>query len=167
MPEQVSAVSIRDQDEDQVHKMRASGQRRLVRDFLSSNEGNLGNITVDYKLYEKLAPQHGFIIFTKDVLEEGLRGGQINLPVSRCGLNDQFSCGWRGGFRLLSPDELSDDLQLLFGGAKAMIVTWLVAIKEEAAREGLAHEERIVRLLNQHVEEVIVLDSDDEVDDDF
>jgi hypothetical protein len=38
-------------------------------------------------------------------------------------------------------------------------------IKEEAAQEGLAHEEHIVRLLNQHVEEVIVLDSDDEVDD--
>ena len=53
----------------------------------------------------------------------------------------------------------------LFGGAKAMKVTWLVAIKEEAAREGLAHEEHIVQLLNQHVEEVIVLDSDDEADD--
>ena len=65
----------------------------------------------------------------------------------------------------MSANELSDDIQLLFGGAKAMKVTWLFAIKEEAAREGLAHEEHIVRLLNQHVEEVIVLDSDDEVDD--
>ena len=44
-------------------------------------------------------------------------------------------------FANLSANELSDDIQLLFGGAKAMKVTWLVAIKEEAAREGLAHEE--------------------------
>jgi hypothetical protein len=163
MPEQVRAASLR--DEDQVHMMRA--KRRLVRDFLSSKEGNLENITVDYNLYEKLSsnPEHGFIIFKQDVLKEGLQGGQINLPVRRCGLSGRFICGWRGGFALLSANELSDDIQLLFGGAKAMKVTWLVAIKEEAAREGLAHEEHIVRLLNQHVEEVIVLDSDDEVDD--
>jgi hypothetical protein len=43
-------------------------------------------------------------------------------------------------FANLSANELSDDIQLLFGGANAMKVTWLVAIKEEAAREGLAHE---------------------------
>ena len=167
MPEQVSAASVR--DEDQVHLMRAAkGQRRrLVRDFLSSKEGNLQNITVDYDLYEMLARdvEHGFTSFNKDVLKEGLQGGKINLPVRRCDLTGRFICGWRGGFAYLSPKELSDDLQLLFGGAKAMIFTWLVAIKEEAAREGLAHEEHIVRLLNQHVEEVIVLDSDDEVDD--
>jgi hypothetical protein len=163
MPEQVRAASLR--DEDQVHMMRA--KRRLVRDFLSSKEGNLENITVDYNLYEKLSsnPEHGFIIFKQDVLKEGLQGGQINLPVRRCGLTGRFICGWRGGFANLSANELSDDIQLLFGGAKAMKVTWLVAIKEEAAREGLAHEEHIVRLLNQHVEEVIVLDSDYEVDE--
>ena len=48
-------------------------KRRLVRDFLSSKEGNLENITVDYNLYEKLSsnPEHGFIIFKQDVLKEG------------------------------------------------------------------------------------------------
>ena len=63
-------------------------KRRLVRDFLSSKEGNLENITVDYNLYEKLSsnPEHGFIIFKQDVLKEGLQGGQINLPVRRCDL---------------------------------------------------------------------------------
>ena len=77
-----------------------------------------------------------------------------NLPVRRCDLTGRFICGWRGGgwrggiavggvasqFANLSANELSDDIQLLFGGANAMKVTWLVAIKEEAAREGLAHE---------------------------
>ena len=165
MPEQVRAASLRDEDHD--HMVRAKGQRRLVRDFLSSKEGNLQNITVDYNLYEKLArdEERGFITFKQDVLKEGLQGGQINLPVRRCDLTGRFICGWRGGSALLSANELSDDIQLLFGGAKAMKVTWLVAIKEEAAREGLAREEHIVQLLNQHVEEVIVLDSDDEVDD--
>ena len=145
--------------------VRAKGQRRLVRDFLSSKEGNLQNITVDYNLYEKLArnPEHGFVTFKQDVLKEGLQGGQINLPVNRCNWTGRFICGWTS--RFLSANELSDDIQLLFGGAEAMKVTWLVAIKEEAAREGLAREEHIVQLLNQHVEEVIVLDSGDEADD--
>ena len=62
MPEQVRAASVR--DEDHVHLMRAANgqRRRLVRDFLSSKEGNLQNITVDYNLYEKLArnPEHRF-----------------------------------------------------------------------------------------------------------
>ena len=165
MPEQVRAASLR--DEDHLHMVRAKGQRRLVRDFLSSKEGNLQNITVDYNLYEKLArdEERGFITFKQDVLKEGLQGGQINLPVNRCKWTGRFICGWRGGSAFLSANELSDDIQLLFGGAKAMKVTWLVAIKEEAAREGLAREEHIVQLLNQHVEEVIVLDSDDEADD--
>ena len=163
MPEQVRAASLR--DEDHLHMVRAKGQRRLVRDFLSSKEGNLQNITVDYNLYEKLArdPEHGFVIFKQDVLKEGLQGGQINLPVNRCNRTGRFICGWTS--RFLSANELSDDIQLLFGGAEAMKVTWLVAIKEEAAREGLAREEHIVQLLNQHVEEVIVLDSGDEADD--
>ena len=70
-----------------------------MRDFLSSKEGNLENITVDYNLYEKLSsnPEHGFIIFKQDVLKEGLQGGQINLPVRRCDLTGRFICGWRGG----------------------------------------------------------------------
>ena len=63
MPEQVRAASLRDEDHD--HMVRAKGQRRLVRDFLSSKEGNLQNITVDYNLYEKLArdEERGFITF--------------------------------------------------------------------------------------------------------
>ena len=114
MPEQVRAASLR--DEDHVHMMRAKGQWRLVRDFLSSKEGNLQNITVDYNLYEKLArnPEHGFVTFKQDVLKEGLQGGQINLPVKRCKWTaGRFICGWRGGFANLSANELSDDIQLL------------------------------------------------------
>ena len=44
-----------------------------------------------------------------------------------------------------------------------MIVTWYVAVKVEAAREGLAHEREVVQRLNQPIDDVIsLLESDDE-----
>ena len=102
---------------------------------------------------------------TVELLKRGNAAKTLMTEAVRCKWTGRFICGWRGGFAFLSANELSDDIQLLFGGAEAMKVTWLVAIKEEAAREGLAREEHIVQLLNQHVEEVIVLDSGDEADD--
>ena len=57
MPEQVLAAPLLDQDQ----LLKAMARRhRLVVEFLSSEEGNLGNINVDRDLYKELAPVHGF-----------------------------------------------------------------------------------------------------------
>lgn len=158
MPEQVLAAPLLDQDQ----LLKAMTRRyRLVVEFLSSEEGNLGNINVDRDLYKELAPVHGFTAKVGGGWEE--QGGQISLPVERDASNGNFLVGWREGFILLTPQELTVDLRLLFGGAEAMIVTWYVAVKVDAAREGLAHEGEVVRRLNQPIDDVIsLLESDDE-----
>ena len=158
MPEQVLAAPLLDQDQ----LLKAMARRhRLVVEFLSSEEGNLGNINVDRDLYKELAPVHGFTAKVGGGWEE--QGGQISLPLERDASTGNFLVGWREGFNLLTPQELTVDLRLLFGGAEAMIVTWYVAVKVEAAREGLAHEREVVRRLNQPIDDVIsLLESDDE-----
>ena len=104
---------------------------------------------------------HGFTAKVGGGWEE--QGGQISLPLERDASTGNFLCGWREGFNLLTPQELTVDLRLLFGGAEAMIVTWYVAVKVEAAREGLAHEREVVQRLNQPIDDVIsLLESDDE-----
>ena len=80
MPEQVLAAPLLDQDQ----LLKAMARRhRLVVEFLSSEEGNLGNINVDRDLYKELAPVHGFTAKVGGGWELGRGRGRIGLVAAR------------------------------------------------------------------------------------
>ena len=58
-------------------------------------------------------------------------GELVELDCEQIGGENEWTAYWRRG--LLSSQELSDDIQNIFGGADAIVVTWLQGIKEEAA----------------------------------
>ena len=134
--------------------------RRLLIDFLESDDCDLGSIQLWRADYEAVAKRLGW---REHHTSWDAGGGLLSIPLDREPDNGEWFAAWRSELgSYVNNQELVRDMREMYTDDSGVTLVWPGGVKAEYSADAEEHNEELEARLRRPIKDVIIIDLEDE-----